>query len=119
MGGLSILVQMMSQSLVQNLHNLLRLIHNQRECLIVVRGLYDNPDRYLFLGESFDKVHDELHTNPCNYNEEIQDKNAEFWQKAVMFEMELMYSNQVWDLVEPPEVIKPIGCKWICKKKEE
>jgi len=28
-----------------------------------------------------------------------------------------MYSNQFWDLVEPPEGIKPIGCKWINKKK--
>ena len=28
-----------------------------------------------------------------------------------------MYSNQVWDLMEPPERIKPIGCKWIYKKK--
>ena len=28
-----------------------------------------------------------------------------------------MYSNQVWDLMEPPEGIKPIGCKWIYKKK--
>ena len=31
--------------------------------------------------------------------------------------MESMYSNQVWDLVEPTERIKPIGCKWIYKKK--
>ena len=29
-----------------------------------------------------------------------------------------MYSNQVWDLMEPPERIKPIGCKWIYKKKK-
>ena len=28
-----------------------------------------------------------------------------------------MYSNQVWDLMEPPEGIKPIGYKWIYKKK--
>ena len=28
-----------------------------------------------------------------------------------------MYSNQIWDLMEPPERIKPIGCKWIYKKK--
>ncbi|KAL4280040.1 hypothetical protein GQ457_03G019540 [Hibiscus cannabinus] len=25
--------------------------------------------------------------------------------------------NQVWTLVEPPEGIKPIGCKWVFKKK--
>ena len=28
-----------------------------------------------------------------------------------------IYSNQVWDLMEPPEGIKSIGCKWIYKKK--
>ena len=28
-----------------------------------------------------------------------------------------MYSNQVWNLVKPPEGIKPIRCKWIYKKK--
>ena len=29
-----------------------------------------------------------------------------------------MYTNQVWDLMEPPEGIKPIGCKWMYKKKK-
>ena len=32
--------------------------------------------------------------------------------------MEFIYSNQVWNLVEPPEGIKTIGCKWIYKKKK-
>ena len=32
-------------------------------------------------------------------------------------ELESMYSNKVWDLVKPPEGIKPIGCKWIYKRK--
>ena len=31
--------------------------------------------------------------------------------------MESMYSNQVWLLVDPPIGVKPIGCKWIYKKK--
>ena len=31
--------------------------------------------------------------------------------------MESMYTNQVWTLVDPPEGVKPIGCKWIFKKK--
>ena len=57
------------------------------------------PDRYMFLGESFDKVPGEQDTDPCNYKEAIQDKDTEFWQKAMMSEMESMYSNQVWDLV--------------------
>ena len=28
-----------------------------------------------------------------------------------------MYSNQVWDLVKVPNGIKPIGCKWVYKRK--
>ncbi|KAK8652414.1 hypothetical protein V6N13_061432 [Hibiscus sabdariffa] len=34
-------------------------------------------------------------------------------------EMYSMSSNQVWTLVEPPEGIKPIGCKWVFKKKTD
>ena len=32
-------------------------------------------------------------------------------------EMESMYSNQVWTLVDLPANIKPIGCKWVYKRK--
>ena len=32
-------------------------------------------------------------------------------------EMESMYSNKVWELVEAPNGVKPIGCKWIYKRK--
>ena len=28
-----------------------------------------------------------------------------------------MYSNQIWDLVKAPNGIKPIGCKWVYKRK--
>lgn len=31
--------------------------------------------------------------------------------------MDSIYSNQVWSLVDPPEEIVPIGCKWIYKRK--
>ncbi|RVW85792.1 Retrovirus-related Pol polyprotein from transposon TNT 1-94 [Vitis vinifera] len=32
-------------------------------------------------------------------------------------QIESMYSNSVWELVDLPEGIKPIGCKWIYKRK--
>ena len=28
-----------------------------------------------------------------------------------------MYSNQFWTLVDAPDGVKPIGCKWIYKRK--
>ncbi|KAL4360754.1 hypothetical protein GQ457_04G019050 [Hibiscus cannabinus] len=34
-------------------------------------------------------------------------------------EMDSMSDNQVWSLVEPPEGIKHIGCKWVFKKKTD
>ncbi|KAK8557131.1 hypothetical protein V6N13_035235 [Hibiscus sabdariffa] len=34
-------------------------------------------------------------------------------------EMDSMSDNQVWTLVEPPEGVKPIGCKWVFKKKTD
>ena len=33
------------------------------------------------------------------------------------FKMESMRVNDVWTLVDPPEGIKPIRCKWIFKRK--
>ena len=37
-------------------------------------------------------------------------------EKEIKIEMESMYSNQVWTLVDLPDNIKPIGCKWIYKR---
>ena len=33
------------------------------------------------------------------------------------FELDSVYSNQVWDLVNVPNSIKPVGCKWVYKRK--
>ena len=55
---------------------------------------------------------------PRNYIEALENVDAELWHKAMNLEMESMYSNQVWSLVEAPVGVKPIGCKWIYKKKK-
>ena len=34
-------------------------------------------------------------------------------------EIDSMYEKQVWTLVDPVEVIKPIGWKWVFKKKTD
>ncbi|KAA0048708.1 gag/pol protein [Cucumis melo var. makuwa] len=41
------------------------------------------------------------------------------WVKAMDLEMESMYFNSVWELVDLPEGVKPIGCKWIYKRKRD
>ena len=47
----------------------------------------------------------------------MDDIDKEEWLKAMNLEMESMYSNSVWELVDQPTGVKPIGCKWIYKRK--
>ena len=37
--------------------------------------------------------------------------NSEKWLQAMKSEMQSMYDNQVWNLVDSPEGAKVIGCK--------
>ncbi|KAA0041297.1 gag/pol protein [Cucumis melo var. makuwa] len=41
------------------------------------------------------------------------------WVKVMDLEMESMYFNLVWELVDLPKGVKPIGCKWIYKRKRD
>ncbi|KAG8381639.1 hypothetical protein BUALT_Bualt06G0142500 [Buddleja alternifolia] len=72
------------------------------------------PVRYL---EETLVVEPELESDPLNYNEALADIDADRWITAMKSELESMYSNNVWELVEAPEGIKPIGCKWVYKRK--
>ena len=47
----------------------------------------------------------------------MQRFDSEKWLEAIKFKMESMKVNNVWTLVDPPEGVKLIGCKWIFKKK--
>ncbi|KAK8539406.1 hypothetical protein V6N12_043032 [Hibiscus sabdariffa] len=54
---------------------------------------------------------------PKTYQEAVTSPGSEKWLKAMRSEMDSMSENQVWTLVEQPEGVKPIGCKWVFKKK--
>ena len=47
----------------------------------------------------------------------MQRPDSEKWFKAMKSEMEFMKVNDVWTLVDPLEGVKPIGCKWVFKRK--
>ena len=51
------------------------------------------------------------------YHHSMEDPDKEKWQDAMNFEMESMYSNSVWELVDTREEVRHIGCKWIYKRK--
>ena len=77
------------------------------------------PSRYLLLGESYQAITIDSKEDPVNYKEALEDVDAQEWLKAMDREMESMYSNSVWSLVEAPKGVKPIGCKWIYKRKRQ
>ncbi|KAL6331379.1 hypothetical protein AAG906_011316 [Vitis piasezkii] len=60
-----------------------------------------------------------LKDDPISVSQVKQSSNSEKWIEAMKEEMKSMKDNGVWDLVELPEGVKPIGCKWIFKTKRD
>ncbi|RVW65786.1 Retrovirus-related Pol polyprotein from transposon TNT 1-94 [Vitis vinifera] len=58
-----------------------------------------------------------LEDDPISVSQVKQSSNFEKWMESMKDEMKSMKNNGVWDLVELPEGVKPIGCKWIFKTK--
>jgi len=54
---------------------------------------------------------------PKTYIEALMGPESERWLDAMRSEMESMRENQVWNLVDPPDGVRAIECKWIFKKK--
>ncbi|KAL4341443.1 hypothetical protein GQ457_08G031550 [Hibiscus cannabinus] len=77
------------------------------------------PKRYGFLVTTHGDVILFDHDEPKTYQEAVASPDSEKWLEAMRSEMDSMSENQVWTLVEPPEGIKPIGCKWVFKKKTD
>ena len=78
------------------------------------------PERYGMyntFGYTYTAVIDEFDDDPASYSKAMTSSEANLWQKAMDAEIQSMYSNGVWTLVDPPEGIKPIGCKCFYKKK--
>ncbi|KAK8697972.1 hypothetical protein V6N13_114104 [Hibiscus sabdariffa] len=77
------------------------------------------PERYGFLVTTHGDVILVDQDEPKTYEEAVASPDSEKWLGAMRSEMDSMSDNQVWTLVEPPEGIKPIGCKWVFKKKTD
>ena len=54
---------------------------------------------------------------PMSYKHALSLPNACKWKEAMREEMESMWTNQVWDLVDLPTGRKAIGNKWVLKIK--
>ena len=60
-----------------------------------------------------------VENDPESFLQAINSCNSKLWYDAMKDELESMENNKVWDLVECPNGIKPIGCKWIFKTKKD
>jgi hypothetical protein len=57
--------------------------------------------------------------DPEFFSQAMNCKESELWYNAKKEEMNSMKSNRVWDLVELPNGVKAIGCKWVFKTKKD
>nr|AAX96621.1 retrotransposon protein, putative, Ty1-copia sub-class [Oryza sativa Japonica Group]ABA92973.1 retrotransposon protein, putative, Ty1-copia subclass [Oryza sativa Japonica Group] len=56
---------------------------------------------------------------PTTYEETMVGPDSEKWLGAMKSEIESMHVNQIWNLVDPPDGVKAIECKWVFKKKTD
>jgi hypothetical protein len=54
---------------------------------------------------------------PSTIEEAYSSPDADFWKEAIRSEMDSIMSNATWEVVERPYGCKPIGSKWVFKKK--
>ena len=57
--------------------------------------------------------------DPITYQQAIQCPQVALWKKAMEEELDSMYKNKVWTLVNSTSDFKPIGCKWVYKTKRD
>ena len=67
-------------------------------------GMFMKKVKKIFLMR--DKGHGD---DPNTFNEMISDINFEKWLDAMKSQIDSMYSNQVWTLMDPLKGIVPIG----------
>ena len=57
--------------------------------------------------------------DPVTFQEAMGRAYSEKWVRAMEEEMQSMSENEVWQLVEPTQGVKTIGCKWVYKIKTD
>ncbi|GKA09246.1 50S ribosomal protein L4 [Tanacetum coccineum] len=55
--------------------------------------------------------------DPKTFSEAMSSRDAPLWKEAINDEMDSILKNQTWELAELPMGMRPIGSKWVFKKK--
>ena len=71
------------------------------------------------IGKSFgdDFIVYHVDDTPTSITEAFASPNVDDWKEAVHNNMDSILSNGTWEVVERPYGCKPVGCKWVFKKK--
>src|SRR4051812_14340542 len=54
---------------------------------------------------------------PTSISEAYASPDADYWKDAVRSEMDSILDNGTWEITDRPYGCKPVGCKWVFKKK--
>ena len=58
-----------------------------------------------------------IEEDPKTFKEAIVSRDVAFWKEAINDEIDSILSNNTWILVDLPPESKPIGCKWVFRRK--
>ena len=75
------------------------------------------PEDESIAGFAYLMVEDGERPEPRNYQEAMEDPDSDKWTEASDEEMGSLKKNQTWVLVDRPKNQKPIGCRWVYKRK--
>ncbi|GJW89408.1 retrovirus-related pol polyprotein from transposon TNT 1-94 [Tanacetum coccineum] len=56
-------------------------------------------------------------TDPKTFDEAMKSQDVALWKEAINDEMDSIMGNNTWVLADLPSGCKPLGCKWIFKRK--
>ena len=87
-------------------------LNKPRRCGRVIRPHV----KLTLMGKSYLTTQESHKDDPTGYYEAINDKDSDFWKEAMKSELEFMYFNNVWNLVDLSQGVKPSGCKWVYKR---
>jgi hypothetical protein len=78
--------------------------------LYLVEGSKDQIDTQYYYCYSIEE-------DPRTYDEAVKSRDSAFWKEAIDEEIGSIMENNTWVLSDLPPGCKPLGCKWIFKKK--
>ena len=58
-----------------------------------------------------------IDNTPSSISEAYASEDADYWKEAVRSEMDSILANGTWEITDRPYGCKPVGCKWVFKKK--